>query len=115
MAIAYTNIESDNQLIKYGVLLNPDKVDTPFIMPHITFFDDCGNELETWDNDEFILDFHDKLKGSESWEFIDFIRPHFADSSISLEYILINKQDILDVLNLAALVGGLCREKLEML
>lgn len=102
MAFAYTEIVSDTSPIHLSALLILDE-DVPFYtMPSITFKTEKGVEIESWDNDEYLVEFYHHLKDNQ-WNKID-----FSDSEIDQRFIRLYYDEIIELFELAQKLKMLC-------
>lgn len=102
MAFAYTEIVSDTAPVQLGAVLVLDK-DVPFYsMPSITFKTENGVEIESWDNDEYLVEFYNHLK-SNRLDKID-----LSDSEIDQRFIRLYYDEIIELFELAEKAKMLC-------
>lgn len=102
MAFSYTEIVSDTAPIHLSALLILDE-DVPFYtMPSLTFKTEKGVEIETWDNDEYLVEFYGNLKTNQ-WDKID-----LSDSEIDQRFIRLYYDEIIELFELAQKLKMLC-------
>lgn len=102
MAFAYTEIVSDTAPIQISALLILDD-DVPFYtMPSITFKTEKGVEIETWDNDEYLVEFYNHLKDNR----LDKI--DLSDSEIDQRFIRLYYDEIIELFELAEKAKIIC-------
>lgn len=95
MAFAYTEIVSDDAPIHLSALLILDEGVPFYTMPSITFKTEKGVEIESWDNDKYLIEFYHNLK-SNQWDNID-----LSDSEIDQRFIRLYRDEIIELFELA--------------
>lgn len=102
MAFAYTEIVSDTSPIHLSALLILDEDVPYYTMPSITFKTEKGVEIESWDNDGYLVEFYHSLK-SNQWDKID-----LSDSEIDRRFIRLYCDEIIELFELAQKTKMLC-------
>lgn len=106
MAFAYLTIVSETANIELSALYILENDPPTFDMPSLNFKDDEGNEIESWDNPSFLMEFYQKLKMSDDWDLVSFLQDNMdSDDNIELAYILNHKSDLIELFQLAIKAG----------
>ena len=102
MTFAYTHIVSDIAPIHLSVLLILDEDAPYYTMPSLTFKTENGVEIESWDNDKYLIEFYHNLK-SNQWDNID-----LSDSEIDQRFIRLYRDEIIELFELAQKAKMIC-------
>lgn len=102
MAFSYTEIVSDTAPIQITALLILDE-DVPFYtMPLLLFKTDDGAEIECWDNDEYLIEFYNRLKTNQLDD------ADFLDTKITRQFIETHRLEIIELFELAQKAKMIC-------
>lgn len=102
MAFSYTEIVSDTAPIQITALLILDE-DAPFYtMPSLVFKTDDGVEIECWDNDEYLIEFYNRLNTNQLDD------ADFLDTKITRQFIETHRLEIIELFELAQKAKMIC-------
>lgn len=115
MAFAYLTIVSETANIELSALYILENDPPTYDMPSLNFKDLEGNEMESWDNPAFLLEFYQKLKLPDDWGLVSFLQDNMdSDDNIELAYILNHKSDLIELFQLAIKAGIFEEPNLQM-
>lgn len=108
MAFSYLTIRSESADIEISALYILDKEPFHYDMPSLNFKDKFENELESWDNPSFLMEFYQKLIQPDIWVLLEFLKETVEggpNDQIDVPYILQNKAALIELFQLAIKVG----------
>lgn len=104
--IGYTTFTNDNEQIELSAILvkSGDSDEFRYGCPTITFRNDFGKELETWDGERYMREFIDHLK-NQRWALLDDMLTSEGPSEVTLEYVKRFETDINEIWDSARRIG----------